>query len=290
MSREAFHLPHIIAHRGASHVAPENSMAAFRKAMELGADWLELDCRLTRDGKLVVLHDPDIIRIAGRNVEVIDMDMSEARALDVGSWFSPEFANERAPALEDALALAGSAIGVYVEIKSVKDESRRVPDMLEALDGAGHSLTEGDWRVLMDAAARISAGSIATARAAIDVIRRNRKDARIVAQAFSPVIAAVFRREAPELRFEFLGMDVSEPPGIWNDYLAFGERIGVAGFNINKESMTAERIQYFHEQGRTCAVWTVDAPEDMEACVRCGVDAIITNRPDLCRDVLNRLS
>ncbi len=283
-------MPDIIAHRGASAVAPENSMAAFRKAMEMGADWLELDCRLTRDGRLAVLHDPDIIRIGGRNVEVVDMDMGDVRALDVGSWFSPVFASERGPALEDVIALADTHIGVYVELKSVKDEMPYLAKLLAALGDSAAPLDEHAWDMLMDTAARLSADSVRAARSVIDIVRGSNPACRIVTQSFSPVIATVFRREAPDLRFELLGMDLSDQPDLWRDYVAFGERINVAGFNINKESMTEARVRYFHEQGRSCAVWVVDEPEDMVACARCGADAIITNKPDLCRDVLHRLN
>ena len=271
----------VIAHRGASAIAPENTRAAYEKAIEFGADFFELDCRLTRDGKLAVVHDPDISRVSVKNTPVVEMRMQDLRLIDIGSWFSPEFSKERMLTLEEAFDLAGSRIGVYVEIKSAADETPLIPNMLEVIEHTDMP-SDSDWYRLMEAAYRLSADSVVTARVVINAIRTYRDKCRIVAQAFSPIIATVFRWEAPDLRFEFLGMDLPEPPNIWRHYVEFGKRIGVAGYNFNKESMTAERVSAFHDLGATCAVWVVDEPEDIKACVQCGADAIITNKPDVC--------
>ena len=283
---ESSNRPAVIAHRGASAVAPENTMAAFEKAIEMGADWLELDCRLTRDGKLAVIHDPDISRYSSRNTPIVEMKMRDLRLLDAGTWFSTDFFGERVSTLEEVFAMAASRIGVYVEIKSAVDETSLIPNMLEVVEEV-QTVSGSHWWRLMEAAYRLSADSVVTARVVIDMIRAHSQQCRIVAQAFSPIIATVFRHEAPDLRFEFLGMDLPEPPNIWRHYIEFGKRIEVAGFNINKESMTGERVKHFHEMGATCAAWVVDEPEHIETCVQCDVDAIITNKPDLCREVLN---
>lgn len=279
------HRPDIIAHRGASAYAPENTLAAFETAIAMGADWLEVDCRLTRDGCLAVFHDNDTFRFDNRHVPISEMLMRELRQVDVGSWYSAEFSGERVVELEDVLALAGGRAGVYIEIKSAVDETPRIPDMLEVV-GAGTALSSWDWRLLLEAANRISADSVVVAEKVITTMRAWQDRCRLVAQAFSPIMAAVFRREAPELRFEFLGMDLEEPPDIWRHFITFGERIGVAGFNVNTESLSRERLQYFHDAGRSCAVWVVDEPDDMRRFADYGVDAIITNKPDLCREIL----
>lgn len=289
MLSESSNRPSVIAHRGASAVAPENTLAAFEKAIEMGADWLELDCRLTRDGKLAVIHDPDISRYSSRNTPVVEMKMRDLRLLDVGSWFSPDFFGARVSTLEEVFAMAASRIGVYVEIKSAVDETPLIPNMLEVVEEVD-AVSGSYWWRLMEAAYRLSADSVVTARVVIKMIRAHSQQCRIVAQSFSPIIATVFRHEAPDLRFEFLGMDLPEPPNIWRHYVEYGRRIGVAGYNINKESVTEERVAAFHEMGATCAVWVVDEPEDIEACVRCGADAIITNKPDSCIATLEQLS
>lgn len=273
--------PAVIAHRGASAYAPENTLAAFQKAIDMQADYFELDVQLTRDGALAVFHDRDVSRFCVKHVSVVNMLMNDMRQIDVGSWFAPEFSDQRVVALEQALELARQDIGVYVELKSAVDETPRIPDMLEVIFEA-KSLTSRDWQYLYDAAYRISADSIIMARRAIDVMRPYLDRCRVVAQAFSPIIALVFLREAPDIRFEFLGMDLPEPPNIWRDYVLFGEKTGVAGFNINKESLDEPRLRRFKDGGRGCAIWVVDEPEDMRRIAGMGVDALITNKPDVC--------
>lgn len=277
--------PAVIAHRGASAYAPENTRAAFEKAIEMKADYFELDAQLTRDGGLAVFHDRDISRFAIKHTAVTEMLMSDMRKLDVGSWFSPEYEDQRVISLEEALELAEGRCGVYVELKSAVDETPRIPDMLEVIVES-RTLTQGDWRYLYDAAYRLGAESVVMARRAIDVLRPYKDRVDFVVQAFSPIIAVVFLREAPDIRFEFLGMDLPEPPNIWQHFIWFGEKVGVAGFNVNKESLDEQRLRYFHDGGYSCAVWVVDEPEDIRRIAGMGANALISNKPDVCLEVL----
>ncbi len=114
----------IIAHRGASAYAPENTLAAFRLALEMGAKAIEFDVHQTRDGKLVVMHDDNFKRVAGRKLRVRRLNLSEARKFDVGSWFDPIYKKERLPTLEEVLGLIGRRAELYIEIKA---GSRRYP-------------------------------------------------------------------------------------------------------------------------------------------------------------------
>lgn len=109
----------VIGHRGASAVAPENTMAAFQTALDMGADGVELDCQLTKDGHLVVIHDPTLKRTTGCDGLVKDYTLSQLRHLDAGAWFNPRFAGKRIPTLEDVLALARDRLLVNVEIKNL---------------------------------------------------------------------------------------------------------------------------------------------------------------------------
>jgi glycerophosphoryl diester phosphodiesterase len=108
----------IAAHRGASHDAPENTLAAFRLGFEQGASLLECDVHLTRDGQLAVVHDPRTGRTVGVDLEVAAEDMARLAALDAGSWKAPAFAGERIPRLEAVLALLGEGRRALVEMKS----------------------------------------------------------------------------------------------------------------------------------------------------------------------------
>jgi|LSQX01.1.fsa_nt_gb glycerophosphoryl diester phosphodiesterase len=281
--------PQVIAHRGASAYAPENTRAAFLKAIEMGADWFELDIQMTRDGAMAVFHDRDVSRFAVKHIPVYELTMGDMRTLDVGSWFSEEYADERVITLEEALELAAGRIGVYIELKSAVDETPRIPDMLEIIYKSP-TLTRWDWRYLMDAGHRISADSVVQAQRAIQLVQQYRDRCNVVVQAFSPIMAAVFRYEAPDIPFEFLGMDLPEPPHIWRDYVLYGEKIGINGFNVFHGSLTEERFHYFRSRDKNCAVWVVDEAEDIRHFARLGVQGIISNKPDLCMAELKALS
>lgn len=93
------------AHRGASAYCPENTMAAYRRALELGATGIETDVQMTKDGRIVTIHDESLKRTTGVDKMVKDVDYEELRQLDAGSWKSAEFASERIPTLEELLEL-----------------------------------------------------------------------------------------------------------------------------------------------------------------------------------------
>jgi glycerophosphoryl diester phosphodiesterase len=115
-----------VAHRGASAYAPEHTLAAYRLAMEQGADYVEQDLAVTRDGRLICLHDDSLERTT--NVEelfpdrkpwlAVDFSLDEIKQLDAGSWFDPKFAGERIPTWEEAVAFVGDKAGLYPELKS----------------------------------------------------------------------------------------------------------------------------------------------------------------------------
>src|SRR4029077_12068525 len=116
----------VIAHRGASGVAPENTMAAFRKAVEFGAGFIETDLQLSRDVRLVALHDDTLERTTNGRGPVSSRTLEELRGLDAGSWFrnssaeaTTHFAGERIPTIEEILAFGGQhEIGLLLEIKA----------------------------------------------------------------------------------------------------------------------------------------------------------------------------
>lgn len=107
----------IIAHRGASAQAPENTLAAIRRAWELGADGVEIDVHLTRDGIPVVIHDADTVRVAGKKRVVSRSTLKELKALDVGKGFDEAFSGERIPTLEEVLAIMPPRKYLFIEAK-----------------------------------------------------------------------------------------------------------------------------------------------------------------------------
>ena len=118
-----------IAHRGASNYAPENTMASFQKAVDLGFDYIELDVRLSKDQELVVIHDEDVSRTTNGIGAIGDYTVEELKKLDAGSWFSQDFNDERIPLLEEVLLKFGKKIGILIDVKSPETQ----PDMVDIL-------------------------------------------------------------------------------------------------------------------------------------------------------------
>jgi len=108
----------VIAHRGASGHAPENTLAAFKRAVGLGATFIETDLQLTRDSRFVAMHDGTVNRTTNGQGKVHDMTMAELRRLDAGSWFGSEFAGERIPTLDEILEFSKKHdVVFYLELK-----------------------------------------------------------------------------------------------------------------------------------------------------------------------------
>src|SRR5690242_4131895 len=126
--------PLFIAHRGESHDAPENTFAAINLAWQRGDLAAECDVHLTCDGRLIVCHDADTQRTAGRRLSISDHTADELRQLDVGSWQDPRFAGERMPLLDDVLATIPAGAVLFVEVK-VGPEA--IPPLMRCIQGAG---------------------------------------------------------------------------------------------------------------------------------------------------------
>ena len=116
-SAPADHAVAMVAHRGASAYAPENTMAAFRQAIEMDADYIELDVRLSKDGRLVVMHDAAVDRTTDGKGRVRDLTFGELRSLDAGGWFGERFRGEKVPSLEEVLDAFAGRIGLLIELK-----------------------------------------------------------------------------------------------------------------------------------------------------------------------------
>ena len=125
----------VTAHRGASVRYPENTMAAFQGAKELGADWIELDVQQSRDGQIFVMHDTNFVRTAGIDRNTWEMDYDEIRNLDVGSFFDSRFAGERVPLLSEVIAFAKeNGIKLNIEMKPTGHEhefEQKVAEIIE---------------------------------------------------------------------------------------------------------------------------------------------------------------
>jgi glycerophosphoryl diester phosphodiesterase len=123
----------VTAHRGHSRAAPENTLSAIRKAIESGADYAEVDVQQTADGRVVLLHDRDLKRVAGDSRRLEDLKYDQVRAMDVGRWFDSAFAGERVPTLEEAIALARGNIRLNIELKFFGADRRLAAEVARIL-------------------------------------------------------------------------------------------------------------------------------------------------------------
>ena len=126
----------VIGHRGAAALRPENTMASVIKAIEDGADWVEIDVQETADGIVIIAHDSDFMKLAGVNLKVWDATMEDVAQIDIGGWFDPEYASERAPTLHDVLSAAKGKAKVIIELKYYGhdvDLENRVAGIVEEL-------------------------------------------------------------------------------------------------------------------------------------------------------------
>ena len=118
----------LIGHRGAMHEAPENTMSAMKRAVEIGVDWIEFDVHLTKDQHLVVIHDEHVSRTTDgkENLDVTEMTLEEVKALDAGSKFSQDFAGEQVPTLDEVLEMPRRTTGLMIEVKPSKQNPRDI--------------------------------------------------------------------------------------------------------------------------------------------------------------------
>ena len=123
----------VTAHRGSSKDAPENTLSAVRRAIDDGADFAEIDVQETADGVIVLLHDTDLMRIAGLNKKIWQLTYPEMKSLDAGSWFSPEFKGEHIPTLSEALEFSRNKIKLNIELKFNGREKQLVESVVKII-------------------------------------------------------------------------------------------------------------------------------------------------------------
>jgi glycerophosphoryl diester phosphodiesterase len=128
---------YVIAHRGASGRAPENTIAAIQAAIEDEADWIEIDVQETVDGEIVLLHDSDFMKLAGVDLKIWDGTLQQVSEIDVGGWFAPEFADQRPPTLAEVLQITKGRGRLIIEFKYYGHDERleeRVVELVEQAD------------------------------------------------------------------------------------------------------------------------------------------------------------
>ncbi|MBN2505327.1 MAG: glycerophosphodiester phosphodiesterase [Verrucomicrobia bacterium] len=242
--------PMIVAHRGASHDAPENTLAAFRLAWQQGADAIEGDFHLTADGRIACLHDAATKRTAGTNLAVARSTLAELRRLDVGAWKGASWAGERIPTLEEVLAVVPQGKQIFIEIKCG-------PEIVPALK-----------RVLAEAG--LASG-------------------QTVVIAFDAEVIAAVKQQLPALRAYWLTSYKQAPKnGPWkptlDEVLRTLRRIGADGLDSQAHDVIDTPFaRSLAAAGFPLHVWTVDDPKVAARFARLGAVSITTNRPEWLR-------
>jgi glycerophosphoryl diester phosphodiesterase len=232
----------VIAHRGASGSAPENTLAAFRRAVELGAGFIETDLQLSRDTRLVALHDPTLERTTNGIGKVSSATLAELRKLDAGGWFQGpatepgSFSGERIPTIEEILAFGQEKdIGLFLEIKA------------PGASGAEHTLV----------------GALHAADAV----------GRTVVLSFDPGLLAKVRQLDPLIVAGYLyGESLA-------DAVEKAVAAGARQILPRVDRITANLVEEAHRSDLKIVAWTVNARQKMKELMDLGVDGIITDYP-----------
>ncbi len=235
------------AHRGARHEAPDNTLPAFLLAAELGADGIELDVQLTRDGELVVIHDFVLETTTDGQGPVRDRTLAELKELDAGSWFDPVFSGQRIPTLQEVIEVVGHRLLLNIELKttSLQDDGL-VAAVVRTIED-NHLLDQ----------------TIVSSFNPLAVWRVKVKNPWIfTGLLYAPQMPIVARR--PWLRH------LVQPDALHPHYTLVDE----------------QRVHWAKKRGYRVHTWTVDEPGDMRQLIRQGVDLIITTRPDILAQVL----
>lgn len=241
----------IIAHRGASFDAPENSLSSMKLAWEQDADSIETDLWLSKDGKLVVFHDATTKRYNGEDQKVSELTWDELQKVDIGSWKAPRFKGERIPTLESILATIPKGKRAVLEIKCGPEI---IPEFARVLRASG----------------------------------RPAKDLAVISFNYDSLKAS--KKEFPDVPHYFLMGYKKDKTGKGPELAPLIARCKTAGFEgldlqyqwpIDKAFVSAVKAA-----GLQLVVWTVDDVETAKRLVEAGVDGITTNKPKLLKESL----
>jgi glycerophosphoryl diester phosphodiesterase len=230
----------VIAHRGFSGEAPENTLASFQKAIAVGSDMLELDIHLSKDHEAVVIHDGTLERTTNGQGKVADLTLKELQKLDAGFRFVPQFSGERILALREVLELARERIPVNIEIKNPSPGPYSIRQIAEQ---------------------------------ALREVRKTKMLDQVIFSSFNPLALERIQALDPGARVALLYHRD------WNSlHEVTGGKFWPV-LNLRKNFLTQEKIADIHRQGMKVNTYTVDAEEEMEQFIRWKIDGIITNQP-----------
>ncbi len=250
MVRSAPQQVSVIAHRGASSSAPENTVAAMIDAADAGADMIELDVQMTRDQRLVVFHDEGLGRTTNLHGVLASNHYAHLRDLDAGGWFHSKFVGERIPLLTDVLGAVPTALSINLELKPTRHRAELVQRLIRDLASANRlpsSSPSTDQRTLVSS-----------------------KDALLLEPCAAEGLSIALVTEADPLE----GLETAD-------------QLGCCAWHPDHDTLTPEVVKAAHARGIKIHTWTVDALDRMRELTDWGVDGIITNVPKTLRAMLS---
>ncbi len=246
----------VAGHRGASGHAPENTLVAFARAKELGADGIEFDVQLSADGIPIILHDDTLARTTnlGQQLRPTELTLARLKELDAGSWFSPEFAGEKIPTLEEVFSEFGGKLDFNIEIKSRPG--------FEADNGIEQKIA--------------------------DLVRQYKLEDSALISSFDAGRLASLHRYDPGLRLAFIYEVRPDlyPPDF--DPIVTAKSFNSVALHPPFRSVDRALLEQAHTNGLNINAWTVNEIPDMERLVALGIDTITTNYPDRLVKVLEQ--
>lgn len=241
-------LPKLIGHRGASASAPENTLAALRKAQEGGAGWVEFDVKLTADGIPILMHDDKLNRTTNGKGKVAKTTFEDLQKLDAGAWFDPVFAGERVPSLHAALEqCAELGLGVNIELKPC-------PGRAEATAKAALAAIDEVWPATMPAP---------------------------LFSSFDPSSLAAVQAQRPEAHRGFL---CTRPPRTW---LAQMNELGCRTLHVSHHWIRQKHIDAARQRDIPLLAYTVNDAVKAAKLIQAGVTAVFTDQVQAVAEQLN---
>ena len=231
----------IFGHRGLSSLAPENTMAAFRCAVDHQVKWVEADVDVIADGTVIICHDSTLDRTTNRTGRYDDLTAADLAGIDAGGWFSPRFVGEPLPALSDLIDLMNdSGLNANIEIKPNETGKEAT---LRLIDGV------------------------------ITQLERLHPDVKVIVSSFSHLLLHLFKQRAPEVPVGCL----YESRALSGDWRSTLEIVGADFIHPEDSGLTRQQVQEFRDAGYGVNIWTVNSPSRADELFSWGATGVFSD-------------
>ena len=238
----------VIGHRGASEDAPENTLSSVKESFKQGSDGVEIDIRLTKDNHVVCIHDKNSLRTSGEFLIISETKFNALKKLDVGSWKSKKWKNERIPLLEEVLKVIPDKKEIFIEVKT---GTEIIEPLINALNRSNINLSD------------------------VSIISFNREVIKKIKSRMSEITGNLLIAFDPEVNLE---------QGL-GDLLKSINADGVGA--QNHQNLNSSLVKEVHNLRKKIHVWTVNDQEEANKFELMGISSITTNRPKLIKKSLN---